>query len=225
MKRIHWEFSDKEQKIFISQDSIQADLEKQFEFKLKRYKNNKFEEWLKIKCLYNGAENGKIETCLSDLDKDIRKFERFGVAFDGFAYASLALCIRSNYLKLLINEEHLNDTVLTEEAFNKILQMFCEVIGECYDFKEKSSTDTYDIPVEEFNSIVEDSEYNIYKLFDIRERLKEKKYIKCGQGRTSRQVRLDKGKNPVRVISFFKQKINHLISNIENKKDEVISLK
>ena len=78
--------------------------------------------------------------------------------------------------------------------------------------------------VNEFESIVKDSDYSMYSLSDIRERLKEQGYIKCGKGRTSNLVRLNKGSEPVRVISFFKEKINHLISNIENKKDEAVSL-
>ena len=227
-KRLFWEFinnlSEKTGEIIVDEErSSEIELEKQFKFSLKRHKNSKHEEWLQIQCLYNGNDNGNIETSLADLDKDIKKFERYGVALDGFAYASLILSIRSNYLALGINEAKGKDIILTDDVFNNILQMLCEVVIEYYNGIEYNK-DTYDMAVNEFESIVKDSDYSMYSLSDIRELLREKKYIKCGQGRTSRLVRLNKGKNPVRVISFFKEKINHLISNIENKKDEAVSL-
>lgn len=227
-KRLFWEFinnlSEKTGEIIVDEErSSEIELEKQFKFSLKRHKNSKHEEWLQIQCLYNGNDNGNIETSLADLDKDIKKFERYGVALDGFAYASLILSIRSNYLALGINEAKGKDIILTDDVFNNILQMLCEVVIEYYNGIEYNK-DTYDMAVNEFESIVKDSDYSMYSLSDIRERLKEQGYIKCGKGRTSNLVRLNKGSEPVRVISFFKEKINHLISNIENKKDEAVSL-
>lgn len=227
MKRVYWEFindtNKKSGEVIIDEGrSKKVHLEKNFKFILKRHKNSKLEEWIKIKNYYKEHENGEIETNISDVDNDIRKFERYGVALDGFAYASLALCIREHYLELEINQDNGNNTVLTEDVLENIVQMICEIIEDCYDCTEDGK-DTYDIPIEEFSSIIQDSDYNIYKLSDIRELLREKKYIKCGQGRTSRQVRLNKGKNPVRVISFFKEKIDHLIPKVKKQKDELIS--
>lgn len=222
MKRVYWKFINDTNKkigevIIDEEESTEVEQEKKFKFILKRYKNNKHEEWLKIKNYYNGHENGQIETSISNIDKDIRNFERYGVAFDGFSYASLALFIRHNYLELEINEENENDVILTSQVFNNIVQMLSEAIGEYYDSTEESSVELYDIPIDEFNNIIEDSEYNRYKLSDIRNKLKEEKYIKCGQGRTSRLARINKGKNPVRVISFFKEKLKKSILDTNDK--------
>ena len=217
MKRVYWEF-DKEKTVYISAESSEADLEKQFKFELTRHKNKRHEEWLEIQCKYKDEDNGRIQTCLSDLDKDIRKFEKFGVAFDGFVYASLALVIRKNYLLLEPSKEkNESEAVLTDEVFKKILEMIVDIVKEYYS-DNKDDKDVYNIPVEDFNSYIEDSEYNMYKISDIRQCLKDNEYIECGQGRTSKLVRLGNGSKPVRVISFIKEKIDNYKSYVNNAK-------
>ena len=58
------------------------------------------EELLTVQSLYNGADNGSIQTSLDDLDKDLGKPKKYGVALSNLQLGYLKTEIDKVYLQL-----------------------------------------------------------------------------------------------------------------------------
>jgi len=214
-KKIVWLFDEKNGILSISNESKEADSEKAFSFKLTRYKDStSHEESLKITCYYddgvNGSQNnGNINTHIYDLDKDLKGLMKYGVAFSGVLFSDLQQQIQKVYLQLTVQPPE-KDPNAPKMVDDSVMQEILSMIGECikaFDFDDKF----YNIPVEQFNQLIEDSEYRVYSLKEIKIWLADqsKGYTKCGKGRLTNIVRIkDK---PTRVISFYADKIEKYI--------------
>ena len=206
-KKIEWDFDKDNGIIFVSDKSKDADIEKAFSFKLTRYKNNStYEESLRVESFYNGIQNGYVDTFIYSLDKDLKKLMRFGVAFSGIVYADLQKEIENIYLSLKIfaSEDENGPKMVDKEVMEHILQMIGEFIKE-FDIKDKY----YHIPVEQFNLLIEESDFSKYDIISIKKWLAENKYIKCGIGRLTNLVRVKE--KPIRVISFNASEMDRFI--------------
>ena len=79
-KNVRWEFDKANATIYVSDDSVKADNEKRFSFKIERYKDEVTrEESLKVLSILDGKENGSIVTSILNLSDDIKQLKRFGV--------------------------------------------------------------------------------------------------------------------------------------------------
>lgn len=215
-KKVIWEFDEKEEKIFVSDKSTGAHVEEPFSFILKRYKDaDTKEEHLEIKCKYNEEDNGTVSTYIYNLSKDLKEFLKYGIAFSNTIYNDLEMEIRKHYLELKRNDI---EKVHKDADMQSIFDMICEVIKT---FDDGATEEYYNIPVEQFNSLIEESKYSKkYDLITIKKWFmnEDNQYIKCGKGRLSNIVRI-KGK-PTRVISFYREKIDKRIEEIIKKDAE-----
>ena len=68
-------------------------------FALTRYKDpTTYEEFLKVQSLYNGEDNGNIQTSLENLNRDLEKLKKYGVAFSNVQLGALKVEIDKVYL-------------------------------------------------------------------------------------------------------------------------------
>ncbi|NMA95277.1 MAG: hypothetical protein GX974_04485 [Clostridiales bacterium] len=217
-KRILWAFDQKDT-IYVKEESKKAGNEKSFKFKLTRYKNSQtHEERLRIESFLEGNENGYIDTSIYNLDKDIKDFRKYGVAFSDIVYMDLRQEILKRYLSL--------ETITAEQDDNApkmvnpvIMDIILRMIAEAAEQYGKSGDGRYNIPIVDFNDLINKSEYGEYDLNSIKKWLKDKGYTKCSIGRTSTLARLKKNQNPTRVISLYADKIEKYI-NVEDKKNK-----
>lgn len=203
-KKIIWEFNHSESTLSVSEESKEAENEKAFSFKLTRYKNKEtYQESLRIESFYNGAENGYIDTFIYSLDNDLKQLKKYGVAFSGIVYTGLKQEIENVYLSLSPIEPAYDENApktVDKIVMKAILEMIGEVVN-VFGLDEGY----YHIPVEQFNLLIDESEFKEYNITSIKEWLSKNNFIKCGIGRFTNLVRLNQ--KPTRVISFYADKI------------------
>lgn len=198
MKDIFWVF-DSPDMVKVSPDSTKTDIEKQFVFRLTRYKDAEtHEESLKIESLLNGQPNGFIVTTIYSLDSDIKELMKFGVVLSALQFRELRIVIEKNYLSLAVTPiEFESDTRLKD--FLALAKEFVE--GD----KKLITEDFCYIRVNDFNGLAEDSGYSSYEIRALRSALASQKYIRTMGNRNAIIVRLhDK---PERVIAFYREKL------------------
>jgi hypothetical protein len=174
--------------------------ERAFSFELVRHKDvTTHEEGLTIKSLYNGKDNGSIETSVYNLEKDIESLKRYGVAINALAFRDLRKVIEDNYLDLPI-------TPVSVTSGNQ-LQELVEQVKDYVEMGKKDlvADDFCHIPVSDFTAIAEDCGYHQYEMQSLRSTLAKGKYIHTQAGRYAVLARI-KGK-PTRVIAFYRDKL------------------
>ncbi|MGH4117922.1 hypothetical protein [Clostridium sp.] len=226
-KKILWETDKAAGTIKVSNKSIKYEIEQSFSFKLTRYKNKKYEESLRIECFYNDGKNGVVDTFIYRLDKDLKDFMKYGVAFSELVYKDFQKEIEKAYMYLEatdpVEDENapkmVDDKIM--EGTEGILSMIGSVITEFH-----TKDEYYHIPVEEFNMLINESDFKIYDLVKIKEWLSKKKFLKCVKGRTTNIVRLKPTEKPIRVISINVSEIEKYIPNksedIEKERVQVV---
>ena len=209
-KKIVWKFNQSNSTLSVSEESNEADNEKAFSFKLTRYKNKEtFQESLRIESFYNGAENGYIDTFIYSLDNDLKQLKKYGVAFSVHVYSDLKQEIENVYLSLSPIEPAYDENA--PKTVDKIvMKAILEMIGEVINVFELNDG-YYHIPVEQFNLLIEESEFNEYDITSIKKWLSINDFIKCGIGRFTNLIRVN-GK-PTRVISFYADKMKDYQNN------------
>lgn len=214
-KKIIWEFDKDNGIIFVSDKSTEADKEKDFTFKLTRYKYfPSKKESMKIECKYKNEENGHIETSIQGLEKDLLKFMEYGVVFSRSIYADIRQKIENCYLLLEYNEmDDSNDEKIKLDELVK--KQVLEMIG-AYLSCDEPVNGLYHIPVEEFKSLLSESEFYKYDIKDIKAWLMStnEPYIKCVEGRTDNLIRINK--KPTRAISFYLKPMESIIKKYKS---------
>lgn len=202
-KIVVWDFDKEASRVRVSDSSQKADIERQFEFKLERYKDEEtHEETIKIVNYKNGKENGTIVTSVIDLASDITEFKRFGVVIGDTYFRDLVKKIELVYLD--INEVSVD---LTEND-ERLKDLIGQVKAFAEDAQEWVSDDFYYIPVNMFNGLAEDCGYRAYEMQTLRVQLAKSGYIHAMPGRYAILKRI-KGK-PERVIAFSREKIGQV---------------
>jgi len=210
-KKIVWKFDKDTQTISIDENnSSQFELEKQFTFKLTRYKDNDSKkELLHIQCKLDGEPNGSKEVAISNIERPLREFADYGAAFSGLIYADLQKTIELSYLKLE-KEEYISED---DEKMVTVCKMLGEIIST-YDLKDGM----YHIPVEQFDQLLDEDNHHKSEIKAIKQWLKGHDYTMTSGDRLSYLVRLkDK---PIRAISIKKEKIE---PHMPNKPEPVIA--
>ncbi|WP_101909251.1 hypothetical protein [Marasmitruncus massiliensis] len=205
-KRIDWGWDlkpdDGYANLFIKNDCVNCDFEKMFSFQLRRKKViQTYQEHLIIESFYNNEPNGSIETNIYSLGKDLKQFMQYGVAFSSIVYADLQNEIEKNYLTLPIQYVNLYEKKLTDD----ILHLVAELCSE-YELVDGF----YDIPVDQFNKSIQDSEYSDHDLKEIKKMLKDLNYTQCNTGRYSYLTRINE--KPTRVMRIKAKELNQYIS-------------
>ena len=196
-KIVHWVFDNGAVKV--SEDSIQAETEQRFSFKLTRYKDsNTYEESLKIDCFLDGADNGSITTDICSLENDLKEFRRYGVALSTIDFRDIRKVIEDNYLQL-------DCTAISLESDSRFSDLL-EIVKEYVQQADYLVTESFAyVRVSDFNGIAEDCGYYPYETRTLRLKLADMGYLRKQGNRFAGLVRLrDK---PERVISFYRDKL------------------
>lgn len=213
-KKVIWEYDGEKSEIRVSDNSIKADAEKRFTFKLERYKDSETrEESLKITCFLDGKKNGFIVTSICDLENDIKQFRRFGVVLENTYYRDLYKTIELNYLDIHDSE------ISSAEINSKMTDLISQIKLYLADDKDLITQDLCYVPVNMFNDLAHDCNYYDFEMKSLREALYKDGYIRTMSGRYAILTRIkDK---PERVIAFYRDKLGiELPEKKDNKKTE-----
>ncbi len=194
-----WKFLGGEEQTFYQND------EAMYTFIAKREKHPQtHEEQLIITCENNSIENGTLVTNLYHLERDIRQFQKYGVALKDIEFSDLAHKIREEYLNIKL--EIANIKTIDASVIKGIIELIKEYIEVAFDKddKEKDKNKEFIIPVKDFEELLTES-YKDFSCIEIRKVLAENNYIITQKGRTSKLVRRN-GK-PTRVIAFDLSKL------------------
>jgi len=156
------------------------------------------EEFLTVQSLYNGADNGSIQTSLDDLDKDLGKLKKYGVALSNLQLGYLKTEIDKVYLQLDVVPVNTQTPSFSAAELAEVVETI-RVYLKDGDFSPEDGK--YYMPVKDFEELFDDSEVSP---LTIRKVLLEKGYIEGSNGRTSVLNKLDK--KPVRMVAFKEDK-------------------
>ncbi|PYG86771.1 hypothetical protein LY28_02797 [Ruminiclostridium sufflavum DSM 19573] len=212
-KKVIWKFNEGNT-IIVSEESVRAENEKRFSFKLERYKDSDtFEESLKITSYLRGKENGSIVTSILDLDSDIKQLRKYGVVLENTYYRDLYKTIEQNYLDI-------SETSVTLGADDNRIT---DLIGQVKLYVEGDKTlikdDLCYVPVNMFNDLAYDCGYSSYEMKTLRASLDKQGYLHTVGDRYAILARIN-GK-PERVIAFDRKKLGiELPTKKDSKKTE-----
>ena len=156
------------------------------------------EEFLTVQSLYNGADNGSIQTSLENLDKDLGKLKKYGVALSNLQLGYLKTEIDKVYLQLDVVPVNAQKTYLSDDELSGVVETIRASLKEG---GYSADSGKYYMPVKDFEELFDDSEVSP---LTIRKVLLEKGYIEGSNGRTAILKKLDK--KPVRVVAFYEDK-------------------
>ncbi len=211
-KQVNWIFDNGIMKVD-TVNSVKADVESRFQFKLVIYKDSDTHiESIKITNYKDGQENGSIVTSILDLGKDIRNFKKFGVVMGDTYFRDLARRIEEEYANIEVGEVNLSKS---DTRYNELIT---EVKDYLAGSAEYISEDFCYIPVSMFNEICIDCGYSDYEMKNLRSQLAQDKYIHVVSGRYAILKRL--GNKPERVIAFYRKKLGIEIPVKPTKKTE-----
>ena len=157
-----------------------------------------YEEFLTVQSLFNGADNGSIQTSLDDLGKDLGKLKKYGVALSNLQFGYLKTEIDKVYLQLDVVPVNSQKSYLYEDDLSGIVESIRISLKEG---GYAADNGRYYMPVKDFEELFDDSEVSPLV---IRKGLLEKGYIEGSNGRTSMLKKMDK--KPVRVVAFYEDK-------------------
>ena len=180
-----------------TENSIKAELECRFQFKLVIYKDaDTHVESMKITNYKDGVENGSIVTSIVDLSQDIKKFKRFGVVMGDTYFRDLARRIEEEYVNIEVGTVTVSkDDIRYSNLIEEVKRYFQEYREDDY-----ISGGFCNVPVNVFNGLASDCGYSEYEMRDLRSQLAEDNYIRIVSGRYAVLKRI--GSKPERVIAF-----------------------
>lgn len=173
-------------------------------------------ECLKVQIKYeknnsNVEEDGGTLICdLLNLEIDLKQLIEYGTGFLVKDILEIKKNIESSYLFIDKEDSAFLKEEKLENYIKNIVYMFSEYILD----NELNSTtingiSLYNIPVEDFAKHIETSDYKDYGTSNIREKLRDKGYTKCTDGRTDNTVTDKNNTNKrIKVISFYSDKIH-----------------
>ena len=156
------------------------------------------EEFLTVQSLYNGADNGSIQTSLENLDKDLGKLKKYGVALSNLQLGYLKTEIDKVYLQLDVVPVNTQTPSFSAAELAEVVETI-RVYLKDGEFAPEDGK--YYMPVKEFEELFDDSSISPVA---IRKVLLEHGYIEGSNGRTSVLKKLDK--KPVRMVAFKEDK-------------------
>ena len=143
------------------------------------------EVFMSVQSLFDGADNGSIQTSLDDLDKDLGKLKRFGVALSNLQFGYLKTEIDKVYLQLNVIPFQTQTTGFSDDELNEVIETICAYLKDAEFAPEDGK---YYMPVREFEELFADSDLSPGA---IRKVLLERGYIEGSNGRTSTLKKLD----------------------------------
>ncbi len=202
-KKVFWVL-DKESSTFSVdlKNSIKAELESRFQFKLVIYKDAQTHiESMKITNFKDGNENGSIITSIVDLGRDMKDFKKFGVVMGDTYFRDLAREIEKEYANIEVGTVALSTS---DTRYSDLIEEIKRYFSE-YRENDYITADFCNIPVNTFNGLASDCGYNEYEMKNLRSQLNQDGYIHVVSNRYAILKRLS-GK-PERVIAFHRQKL------------------
>ena len=202
-KKVFWVL-DKESSTFSVdlKNSIKAELESRFQFKLVIYKDAQTHiESMKITNFKDGKENGSIITSIVDLGRDMKDFKKFGVVMGDTYFRDLAREIEKEYANIEVGTVALSTS---DTRYSDLIEEIKRYFSE-YRENDYITADFCNIPVNTFNGLASDCGYNEYEMKNLRSQLNQDGYIHVVSNRYAILKRLS-GK-PERVIAFHRQKL------------------
>lgn len=198
-QKLKWLFDEEEQTFSVDPGCEEYGKYGMLSFALTRCKDvMTHEEFLTVQSLYNGADNGSIQTSLDDLDKDLGKLKKYGVALSNLQFGYLKTEIDKVYLELDVVPVNTQTPSFSAAELAEVVETI-RVYLKDGEFSPEDGK--YYMPVKEFEELFDDS--NISPVA-IRKVLLEHGYIEGSNGRTSVLKKLDK--KPVRMVAFKEDK-------------------
>lgn len=198
-KRVIWEFVSPNM-VSVSGDSTKAELEKQFSFRIERFKDiTTHEETLKITSLLNGNDNGSVVSTSLDLASNIKQLMRYGVVLSAVDFRDIQKRIEENYLKLSVSSISMNGDARLEELIDQV-KAYVNGVGDLI------TDDFCYVPVGDFNDLAEDCGFYSYEMKSLRSMLAKEKYIHVVGDRFAILKRIKE--KPTRVVAFYREKLN-----------------
>ena len=171
-KKLVWLFDEKTQIFSVDKDCEDYGKYGMLSFTLTRCKDIvTHEEFLTVQSLYNGADNGSIQTSLENLGKDLSKLRKYGVALSNLQLGELKLEIDKIYLRLQVEAIETRGGGVSENEWNDIIGTITEYLEEG---KFAPENGKYLMPVKEFEELFDDSDISPVA---IRKELLERGYI------------------------------------------------
>lgn len=189
---------------------------KDFSFKINRVKHSiTGEENLHIIAYSNNEQYGYIITKLSELDTRIKKLSDYGVVMHQLCWDSFCQIVRKNYNQIDIERREFIDIPILDKLVDDFVVLCAEYIREenikiCECKKEKF----YDIKVDSFAKIYEESSFDYYSINTWRKALKMEGYTKCNSNRTDYTADIleeSEKKQKTKVIRFYADKIDKIL--------------
>ena len=202
-KKVFWVL-DKESSTFSVdlKNSIKAELESRFQFKLVIYKDAQTHiESMKITNFKDGNDNGSIITSILDLCRYMKDFKKFGVVMGDTYFRDLAREIEKEYANIEVGTVALSTS---DTRYSDLIEEIKRYFSE-YRENDYITADFCNIPVNTFNGLASDCGYNEYEMKNLRSQLNQDGYIHVVSNRYAILKRLS-GK-PERVIAFHRQKL------------------
>lgn len=198
-KKLEWLFDVNNQTFSVDPSCADYKTYKMLSFALTRCKDvMTYEEFLTVQSLFNGADNGSIQTSLDDLGKNLGKLKKYGVALSNLQFGYLKTEIDKVYLQLDVVPVNSQKSYLSEDELSGIVESIRVSLKEG---GYAADNGRYYMPVKDFEELFDDSEVSPLV---IRKGLLEKGYIEGSNGRTSMLKKIDK--KPVRVVAFYEDK-------------------
>lgn len=191
---------------------------KDYSFKVSRVKHSiTGEENLHVIAYSNNEQYGYIITKVSELDARIKKLSDYGIVMHQLVWDSFCKAVRDNYNQIDIERREFIDIPILDKLVEAFVILCGQHINEeniniCECKKEKF----YDIKVESFTKIYEESSFDYYSINTWRKALKMQGYTKCNSNRTDYTTdTVDESgkKQKIKVIRFYAEKIEALMEN------------
>ena len=183
-----------------------------------------YKEQIRIDIYIEGKQRGKIVCSVLELEKDLQRLREYGTGLLRHDIIKIRTEIDKNYSSI----DHISLEALEsmEDEVKGIYDMVCSYISENMEIMEHNGfiePTYYNIPVADFNRLIQGSIFSDCDLTMVRTRFVQLGFTKGNRGRTDKNVRIkiEKGKQSdqnntneqiiekiIKVISFERKKVD-----------------